>query len=93
MLFYHNGAIVKPSAVRANKAFIGRAIIQTPDGHVESLVNLGVFANGQAAVQYSIRCALAFLDKQPMPRPPLVSAERTEDIARLSQPGALPRHP
>lgn len=57
MIFYHHGAAVQASAVRVGNAFVARALIQTKDGVTDSLLDLGLFANRSAAMQFAIRSA------------------------------------
>jgi len=78
MIFYHHGAAVQPSAVRVGSASVARALIQTNDGVTDSLLDLGLFANRAAAMQFAIRSALAYVEGRPMP-PPLVKVFNSED--------------
>lgn len=78
MIFYHHGAAVQPSAVRIGHAFVARALIQTKNGETDSLLELGLFANRSAAIQFAIRSALAYVEGRPMPSPP-VKVFKSED--------------
>jgi len=40
------------------------------DGEATSLGDLGYFANRQSALAFASRCATAFADDEPMPKPP-----------------------
>ncbi|MGF6741071.1 hypothetical protein [Paraburkholderia atlantica] len=40
------------------------------DGEATSLGDLGYFANRQSALAFAMRCATAFADDEPMPKPP-----------------------
>lgn len=71
MIFYHRGAAVQPSAVRVGNGFVARALIQSKEGATDSLLDLGLFANRSAAMQFAIRSALAYVEGKPMPPPPV----------------------
>ncbi|KAK45449.1 hypothetical protein BG58_17965 [Caballeronia jiangsuensis] len=71
MIFYHRGAAVQPSAVRVGNGFVARALIQSEEGETDSLLDLGLFANRSAAMQFAIRSALAYVEGKPMPPPPV----------------------
>ncbi|WP_244808377.1 hypothetical protein [Caballeronia zhejiangensis] len=71
MIFYHHGAAVQPSAVRVGNGFAARALIQSKEGETDSLLDLGLFVNRSAAMQFAIRSALAYVEGKPMPTPPV----------------------
>jgi hypothetical protein len=70
MIFYHNGAAIRPTVVRVGNTFIARASILEEDGESTSLGDLGTFANKDSAYQFALRSAIAFVEGQPMPLAP-----------------------
>jgi hypothetical protein len=70
MLFYHHGVAIQPSVTKSGHAFVARVSILREDGQANSLGDLGYFANRQSAFAFAARCGTAFVDDQPMPKPP-----------------------
>ncbi|MBB5423193.1 hypothetical protein HDG40_001335 [Paraburkholderia sp. JPY158] len=70
MLFYHRGKAVQTSAAKRGLLFVSRVSILEEDGEATSLGDLGYFANRQSALAFAMRCATAFADDEPMPKPP-----------------------
>ena len=70
MLFYHRGIAVQTSAAKRGRLFVSRVSILEEDGEATSLGDLGYFANRQSALAFARRCATAFADDEPMPKPP-----------------------
>lgn len=70
MLFYHRGKAVQTSAAKRGRLFMSRVLILEEDGEATSLGDLGYFANRQSALAFAMRCAAAFADGEPMPKPP-----------------------
>lgn len=70
MVIYHSGAAIQPSVTREGRAFTARACILEEDGESTSLGILGRFANKQAAFDFAVRSATAFVNGDPLPRPP-----------------------
>jgi len=70
MLFYHRGKAVQTSAAKGGRLFVSRVSILEEDGEATSLGDLGYFANRQSALAFAMRCATAFADDEPMPKPP-----------------------
>ncbi|MFP3645018.1 hypothetical protein [Paraburkholderia sp. SIMBA_054] len=70
MFFYHHGVAIQPSVARSGRTFVARVSILEEDGEATSLGDLGHFANRQSAYTFALRCGAAFVDDEPMPRPP-----------------------
>ncbi|KAK42399.1 hypothetical protein BG58_03795 [Caballeronia jiangsuensis] len=70
MVIYHHGAAVQPSVVHVGHTFVARALVQNEDRETESRLNLGTFANKNAAMQFAILSALAYVDGKPLPHAP-----------------------
>ncbi|HKR44350.1 MAG TPA: hypothetical protein VJU59_32550 [Paraburkholderia sp.] len=70
MHFYHQGVAIQPSAARNGNTFVARVSILEEDGEATSLGDLGYFANRLSALAFAARCGTAFVDDEPMPRPP-----------------------
>ncbi|MGT2477619.1 hypothetical protein [Paraburkholderia terrae] len=70
MHFYHQGVAIQPSVARNGNTFVARVSILEEDGEATSLGDLGNFANRQSALAFAARCGTAFVDEEPMPRPP-----------------------
>jgi len=49
---------------------VSRVSILEEDGEATSLGDLGYFANRQSALAFAMRCATAFADDEPLPKPP-----------------------
>lgn len=79
MFFYHHGATVQPSVVRVGHTFVARALIQNEEGETDSLLDLGAFANKNAAMQFAVLSALAYVEGKPLPHPP-VRVFHSEDL-------------
>jgi hypothetical protein len=70
MILYHRGAAIQPSVTRNGSAFIACAVILEEDGEATSLGILGEFASSNCAYEFALRSATAFINGEPMPRPP-----------------------
>ena len=70
MFLYHNGAAILASALREGVAYVARASILEEDGESTSLGTLGMFASERAAMDFAVRTATAFVDGEPLPKPP-----------------------
>lgn len=70
MHFYHQGVAIQPSVARSGNTFVARVSILEEDGEATSLGDLGCFANRLSALAFAARCGTAFVDDEPMPRPP-----------------------
>jgi hypothetical protein len=70
MHFYHHGVAIEPWVAIDGNIFVARVSILEEDGETTSLGDLGYFANRQSAFAFAVRCGTAFVDKEPMPRPP-----------------------
>ncbi|ACC75063.1 hypothetical protein PPMP20_01150 [Paraburkholderia phymatum] len=70
MHFYHQGVAIQPSVARSGHTFVARVSILEEDGEATSLGDLGYFANRLSALAFAARCGTAFVDDEPMPRPP-----------------------
>jgi hypothetical protein len=70
MVLYHRGAAIQASVTKRGCAFIARAVILEEDGEATSLGVLGEFASPNCAYEFALRSATAFVDGEPMPRPP-----------------------
>ncbi|KQR76268.1 hypothetical protein ASG35_14325 [Burkholderia sp. Leaf177] len=70
MIFYHRGAAIQPSVIKRGHTFVARVSLLEEDGEATSLGDLGAFANRDCAYAFAVRCAIAFVDGQPMPRSP-----------------------
>lgn len=70
MHFYHQGVAIQPSVARNGNTFVARVSILEEDGEATELGDLGNFANRQSALAFAARCGTAFVDAEPMPRPP-----------------------
>jgi hypothetical protein len=70
MVFYHHGAAIHASATRNGNMFIARAAILEEDGEATSLGDLGLFSSRAGACQFAVKYAMAFVDRQPLPRCP-----------------------
>jgi hypothetical protein len=70
VLFYHHGVAIHPSVLKTGHAFVARVSILGEDGEATSLGDLGCFANRQSAFAFAVRCGTAFVDNEPMPKPP-----------------------
>jgi hypothetical protein len=70
MHFYHQGVAIQPSVARSGNTFVARVSILEEDGEATSLGDLGNFANKRSALTFAARCGTAFVDDEPMPRPP-----------------------
>jgi hypothetical protein len=75
MVIYHGGAIITPTVEPKGTAFEARAKVSYDDGEEKSLGVLGHFASAQAAMRFAITSATAFVDGDPLPRPPVVLVE------------------
>nr|WP_223962052.1 hypothetical protein [Paraburkholderia sabiae] len=76
MHFYHQGVAIQPSIARHGNTFIARVSILEEDGEATSLCDLGYFANRLSALAFAARCGTAFVDDEPMPRPPCTMFRR-----------------
>jgi hypothetical protein len=72
MHFYHQGVAIQPSIARHGNTFVARVSILEEDGEATSLGDLGYFANRLSALAFAARCGTAFVDDEPMPRPPCI---------------------
>jgi hypothetical protein len=70
MIFYHHGAVIRPSVTKQGNTFVARASILEEDGEATSLGNLGEFASRGSAFEFAVRSATAFVDGEPLPRSP-----------------------
>ncbi|MEM5384832.1 hypothetical protein VSR68_14685 [Paraburkholderia phymatum] len=70
MHFYHHGVAIQPAVARSGNTFVARVSILEEDGELTSLGDLGHFANRQSAIAFAVKCGTAFVDEEPMPRPP-----------------------
>jgi hypothetical protein len=75
MVIYHGGAIITPIVAPKGTAFEAGAKVSYEDGNEKSLGVLGHFASAQAAMRFAITSATAFVDGDPLPRPPVVLVE------------------
>ncbi|MFP3558264.1 hypothetical protein SB861_47520 [Paraburkholderia sp. SIMBA_049] len=70
MIFYHHGVAIQPSVAKMGRTFVARVCILESDGATVSLGDLGYFANQRSAFAFAVRCGTAFVDDDPMPKPP-----------------------
>jgi hypothetical protein len=70
MILYHHGAAIQPAVTRRGHTFIARVSLLEEDGEATSPGDLGAFANYDCAYAFAVRCATAFVDRQPLPRSP-----------------------
>ncbi|MDR5777450.1 MULTISPECIES: hypothetical protein [unclassified Caballeronia] len=71
MVIFHRDFVFEPVVTRRGTTFIAAASIFEEDGHRTSLKDLGVFASESGAYEFSVCCAMAFLDGEKMPLPPI----------------------
>lgn len=76
MHFYHQGVVIQPCVTRIGNTFVARVSILEEDGEATSLGDLGHFANPRAAFAFAVRCGTAFVDEEPLPKPPCAITRR-----------------
>jgi hypothetical protein len=70
MMLYYRGVAIHPSVGRNGHLFVSHVAILEEDGEETSLGGLGYFSNRESAFQFAVRCGTAFIDREPLPRPP-----------------------
>jgi hypothetical protein len=81
MMLYYRGVAIHPSVGRNGHLFVSHVAILEEDGEETSLGGLGYFSNRESALQFAVRCGTAFIDREPLPRPPCHLQLVTEEIS------------
>ncbi|CAL8480906.1 hypothetical protein [Caballeronia sp. S22] len=68
--YQHGDVAIEASVEREGNLYVAKVFILEEDGESTSLGTFGYFASSDAAYSFAMRCGVAFVEGEALPRPP-----------------------